>query len=190
MTGAIRLVADLELSRRDVTNVRGTTCLDLEAGLLGHHFLENESERGIVIVAIAVVDRRRHQLTILVEPQPEAIVSARFIGGDVDVQVEHLAVGHGERVQKFHSVGGDFDIITVHVEVVIRDLLALEDVLGGFEGSDLQVHFVVRCLERFNIQNHLVEELDEVQEGQFRISCGLELTAEGQRGEHTDFHYH
>ena len=43
MTGAIRLVADLELSRRDVTNVRGTTCLDLEAGLLGHDFLENES---------------------------------------------------------------------------------------------------------------------------------------------------
>ena len=71
--------------------MRATRHLDLEVGRLRHRLLEEQAGRCIVIATIAVVNRLSHLLTVLVKEDPESIVLASLMSGDIDVQVERLA---------------------------------------------------------------------------------------------------
>ena len=71
--------------------MRATRHLDLEVGRVRHRLLEEQAGRCVVIATIAIVNRRSHNLTVLVKEDPESIVLASLMGGDIDVQVERLA---------------------------------------------------------------------------------------------------
>ena len=71
--------------------MRATRQYDLEVGRVRHRLLEEQADRCVVIATIAIVNRRSHNLSVLVEFDPDSIVLASLMGGDIDVQVERLA---------------------------------------------------------------------------------------------------
>ena len=133
MAAAIGFVADLEEVRLDADILSESLRPDMEGRHLGHFFLVEERQRGVVIATIAVIDCVRNPKTVLDKVEREHIVVAAvviMIGRDVGNEVEHLAAGHLEREQMFSEgvLPSDFEHnwTVVSVEEVTRDLLILD----------------------------------------------------------------
>ena len=130
MVAAICFIADLEVIAKDADILSERLRPDMEGRRLGHLFLVEERQRGVVIATIAVIDRVRNPKTVLDKVEREHIVGASGIGRDVGNEVEHLAAGHLERPQMFSDgvLASDLenDWTVVSVEVVTSDLLILD----------------------------------------------------------------
>ena len=91
-------IADLELLGRDVaTLLLSTHSLEPEDGLFAGvrvRGLVEQGERGVVILTVTIIDCLRHELAVLIEVEPEFIVFADFVRGQIDLQVHHLAPSH------------------------------------------------------------------------------------------------
>ena len=91
-------VADLELLGRDVaTLLLSAHSLEPEDGLFAGvrvRGLVEQGERGVVILTVTIIDGLRHELAVLIEVEPEFIVFADFVRGQIDLQVHHLAPSH------------------------------------------------------------------------------------------------
>ena len=85
---AVELVVDLHLLCRDLTLGGAALDLDLVPGVVGlvrvGLLLVHHADRRIVILFVAVVDRRSNLVTILVEMDPESIIVAFLISADID----------------------------------------------------------------------------------------------------------
>ena len=166
VAGSEGLVADLKLSGWDLALVGAALQRDPEVGgLIAHCLFEEHGDGSVVILAITIVNRLCHNLIVLVKENEESVVLAGLIGTDVDVQVERFSGGHGE-LENIVSAGlwnGDGQV--VHVEVVVRDELVLEEAHRAIERRDRTLHAGPVGLHLREILIHLSKEANEICEG-------------------------
>ena len=156
--------------------------------------LVDHAERGVVVLFIAVIDRRSNLLAVLVEIDPERVVLASLMSADVHLEGKGLAGGHREG---FHSelIAPDGPLGVVHPEVIGQWLLVLGLGNLGFERTDRGQQVVALILEVRDSASHALHEHHQVLHclcggrGSLDADSNLVLGA-GQGGEKYDFVSH
>ena len=195
---AVELVAHLELRGGDFALGGAAADLDLVpvvvvlvgVGLL----LVDHADGGVVVLLVAVVDRRGNLVTVLVEVDPESVILASLISAHIDLQRECLAARHAEGLQG-ELVAPAGDLLIVHPEEVSRWLLVFGQIDSGFERTDLVQEGRATVLERLNLISHGLHEHHQVLHGVVdgrggRIGVDADsnlLLSAGQGGEKGEF---